>query len=169
MRIVWMLTQSNWMKCHRWLCICYRNDSPSRSLSLQSGHPCRPGPSHTRTLLALTPWGRWPQCRMIWAQTSGRFKKKRKYDWLLDKFYYCNMSWFFPFWQTSQTFLLCCQQHKLGLNWKQLSLNVLAEYRIELFGDVVLLVFDLWPAQLDDHVWISLPIDISRMKICSLG
>lgn len=50
----------------------------------------------------------------------------------------------------------------------QFSLHLLPKYRIELFGDVVLFVFDLWFSQLDDNVWICLTIDISRMKISSL-
>lgn len=49
-----------------------------------------------------------------------------------------------------------------------ISLHLLPKYRIELFGDVVLFVFDLRFAQLDDNVWISLTVDISRMKISSL-
>lgn len=50
----------------------------------------------------------------------------------------------------------------------QFSLHLLPKYRIELFGDVVLFVFDLRFSQLDDNVWISLTIDISRMKVSSL-
>lgn len=46
--------------------------------------------------------------------------------------------------------------------------NVLSKYRIELFGDVVFLVFHLGLSQLDDNIWISLPIDISGVKVCGL-
>lgn len=51
---------------------------------------------------------------------------------------------------------------------KKLGLNILAKHRIELFRDVILFVLDLRLAQLDDNVGICLPIDISRVKICSL-
>lgn len=46
--------------------------------------------------------------------------------------------------------------------------NVLSKHRIELFGDVVFLVFHLGLSQLDDNIWISLPIDISGVKVCGL-
>lgn len=67
--------------------------------------------------------------------------------------------------------LLHKQSKKRDNIWGQglaFSLDSLAKYRIELFGDVVLFVFDLRLAQFDDNIWISLPIDISGMKISSL-
>lgn len=45
---------------------------------------------------------------------------------------------------------------------------LLAEQRIQLFGDIVLFVFNLGLSQFNGNVRISLPINVSWMKICGL-
>lgn len=58
-----MLTESRWMRCHRWLCIYCKNDSPDQSWSLQSGHQCQLNPSQILTPSASTPLEMWPLCQ----------------------------------------------------------------------------------------------------------
>lgn len=47
-------------------------------------------------------------------------------------------------------------------------LHSLAKDRVELFGDVVIFVFDIWLAQFDSDVWICFSIDIRWMQVSSL-
>lgn len=46
--------------------------------------------------------------------------------------------------------------------------NLLAEQRIQLFGNIVFFVFNLCLSQFNGNVGISLPVNVSWMKICGL-
>lgn len=134
----WKLTQSTWWKCRRWLGICCSSGSPGRSLSLQSGRQCRQGPSRTPTRSAWTPWGTWPRCQKIWG---------------------C-------MWRALSDVSIVNQNHpEMSSTYWIFFFNSLAKHRVELLRDVILFVFDLWLAQLDDNVRIGLPIDVGRMKV----
>ena len=47
-------------------------------------------------------------------------------------------------------------------------LHSLAKDRVELFGDVVIFVFDIGLAQFDSDVWICFSIDIRWVQVSSL-
>lgn len=46
--------------------------------------------------------------------------------------------------------------------------NSLSEDRIQLLGDIVLLVFDVCLPQLDGNIRVSFPIDVSWVEVCGL-
>lgn len=46
--------------------------------------------------------------------------------------------------------------------------NSLSKDRVQLLGDIVLLVFDVCLPQLDGNIRVSFPVDVSWVEVCGL-
>ena len=58
--------------------------------------------------------------------------------------------------------------HDVAQFLNKMKLDSLSKDWVELFGDVVFLVVDCRAAESDHQIWVSLAVDVSRVKVIAL-